>query len=63
MEVAAQWEEFLTPVCALLDASDQEFAQAMSDSGDNFDAEAFDQRIDLIQTSIPFLMDTDLRNL
>ena len=63
MEVAAQWEEFLTPVCALLDASDQEFAQAMSDSGDNFDAEAFDQRIDLIQTSMPFLMDTDLRSL
>ena len=63
MEAAAQWEEFLTPVCALLDASDQEFAQAMSDSSDNFDAEAFDQRIDLIQTSIPFLMDTDLRNL
>ena len=63
MEVAAQWEEFLTPVCALLDASDQEFAQAMSDSGDNFDSEAFDQRIDLIQTSMPFLMDTDLRSL
>ena len=63
MEAAAQWEEFLTPVCALLDASDQEFAQAMSDSGNNFDSEAFDQRIDLIQTSMPFLMDTDLRSL